>query len=192
MRYTIIGGINGVGKSTIYSSLPDNDIKALGKRINVDEIVSVFGDWRDTTAQFHAGKQAVKEIKKCLEAKIDFHQETTLSGQSVIHTAKTAKAMGFIVHLWYIFVSNTEIAKQRVHDRVANGGHGISDDIIERRSVTSLRSLRTIIPLCDEVWLYDNTVTYNPVAQVIGGTINLFNKNIPSHILSCLECKNIY
>lgn len=187
MRYTIIGGINGVGKSTIYSSLSDGDVKALGKRVNVDEIVSAFGDWRDTTAQFHAGKQAVKEIKNCLKIKADFHQETTLSGQSIIHTAKTAKEMGFLIHLWYIFVSDVEIAKQRVRARVASGGHGISDDIIERRSITSLKTLKTIIPFCDEVWVYDNTVAYNPVAQVMGGTINLLGKNVPPHILSCLE-----
>ena len=48
MKYTIIGGINGVGKSTIYSSLSDADVRALGKRVNVDEIVSTYGDWRDT------------------------------------------------------------------------------------------------------------------------------------------------
>ena len=187
MRYTIIGGINGVGKSTIYSSLPDSDLKALGKRINVDEIVSTFGDWRDMAAQFRAGKQAVKEIKDCLNAKIDFHQETTLSGQSIIRTAKTAKEIGFIVHLWYIFVSDVEIAKQRVRTRVASGGHGISDDIIERRSATSLKTLKAIIPLCDEVWIYDNTVAYNPIAQVIGGIVNLLDENAPLHILSCLE-----
>jgi len=37
MRYTIIGGINGVGKSTIYSSLSDADAGSLGKRINLDK-----------------------------------------------------------------------------------------------------------------------------------------------------------
>jgi len=187
MRYTIIGGINGVGKSTIYSSLFDEDVKALGKRINVDEIVTTYGDWRDTSIQFLAGKKAVKEIKACLQTKIDFHQETTLAGQSVLHTAKTAKAKGYSVHLWYIFVSDVEIAKQRVRTRVACGGHGISDEIIERRSITSLKTLKTLIPLCDEVWLYDNTVTYIPVAQIVNGIVTLLDKNIPPQILSCLE-----
>ena len=68
MRYTIIGGINGVGKSTIYSSLSEDEVHFLGKRINVDEIVSTFGDWHDVTAQFQAGKQAVEEIRICLKS----------------------------------------------------------------------------------------------------------------------------
>jgi len=176
-----------VGKSTIYSSLSDEDVEALGKRINVDEIVTTFGDWRDTKAQYNAGKEAVKTIKDCLQAKMDFHQETTLAGQSVLYTAKTAKAMGYSVHLWYIFVSDVEIAKQRVRARVIGGGHGISDDIIDRRSITSLKTLKAIVPLCDEIWLYDNTVVYNPVAQVMAGKVNILDKSIPEHILSCLE-----
>jgi predicted ABC-type ATPase len=187
MRYTIIGGINGVGKSTIYSSLSDTDIQALGERINVDEIVTSFGDWCDAKIQFRAGKIAVKEIKECLREKIDFHQETTLSGQTILHTAKKAKSMGYTVHLWYIFVSDTEMAKQRVRARVASGGHGISDEIIESRSITSLKTLKALIPLCDKIWLYDNTITYNPVAHITGGAVTLLAKNIPPHILSCLE-----
>jgi predicted ABC-type ATPase len=125
MRYTIIGGINGVGKSTIYSSLSDEDICLLGERINVDEIVSVHGDWRDVKIQYQAGRQAVKNIKTCLTNKIDFHQETTLAGKSIIKTISDAKNIGYSIHLWYIYVADVNIAKQRVHERVANGGHGI-------------------------------------------------------------------
>jgi len=187
MRYTIIGGVNGVGKSTIYASQSDADVKALGKRINVDEIVSAYGDWRDTHIQFYAGKKAVAEIRSCLQKGIDFHQETTLSGQTMLHTAKKAKALGYTVHLWYIFVSDVEIAKQRVHARVAGGGHGVSDEVIEHRSKTSLKTLKALLPLCDEMWLYDNTITYNLVAHISGGTVTLLDKNIPPSILSCLK-----
>ena len=186
MRYTIIGGINGVGKSTIYSSLSNDDIHTLGKRVNVDEIVSNLGDWRDTKVQFRAGKQAVEEINACLKSNANFHQETTLAGRSILRTAKLAKERGFSVHLWYIFVSDIEIAKQRVRTRVKSGGHGISDDIIERRSVTSLKTLKSLIPLCDEAWLYDNTIAYNLVARSVCGMIRILDKNIPLHILSCL------
>jgi len=187
MRYTIIGGVNGAGKSTIYSALSNDEIQVLGKRINADEIASVYGNWRDENVQIKAGRQAVKEIRICLDSKISFHQETTLAGQTVLHTVKKAKAVGYSIHLWYIFVANTDIAKQRVRNRVARGGHGIPDEIIERRSITSLKTLKSIIPLCDEVRIYDNTTAYNPVARSINGVINILDKNIPHNILSCLE-----
>ena len=187
MRYTIIGGINGVGKSTIYSVLSDEDVCGLGRRINVDEIASANGDWRNEIVQIKAGMQAVREIHTCLNEKITFHQETTLAGKTVLHTAKKAKAIGYSVHLWYIYVANTEIAKHRVYNRVKLGGHGVSDETIERRSVTSLKTLKSIIPLCSEVRLYDNTTSYNPVARRISGATKILDKNIPPHILACLE-----
>ena len=136
---------------------------------------------------FFAGKQAVRDIKIYLNEKINFHQETTLAGKGILHTVKTAKEIGFSIHLWYIFVADTAIAKQRVHARVVSGGHGIPDEIIEHRNVTSLKTLHTIIPLCDEVWLFDNTTAYNPVARIINGDIKIFDKKIPLQILSCLE-----
>jgi len=122
-----------------------------------------------------------------LKAKTNFHQETTLSGRSILHTAALAKETGFTVHLWYIFVADTEIAKQRVRARVARGGHGVPDDIIERRSITSLNTLECLIPLCDEAWLYDNTASYNPVARGVNGKIRILAKNIPPHIFSRLQ-----
>jgi len=72
MRYTIIGGLNGVGKSTIYSALTNAEISELGKRINVDEIVSSLGDWRDDKIQYTAGKQAVKAIARYISDGCDF------------------------------------------------------------------------------------------------------------------------
>ena len=187
MRYTIIAGLNGVGKSTAYSILSQSEKTSLGKRINPDEIVSLLGDWNDSRIQFIAGRQAVREIKKCLENGCDFHQETTLAGQSIIKTVKKAKQKGFEVHLWYIYVDTVEIAKQRVRDRVASGGHGIPEEIIERRSLTSLKTLKEIVPLCNEVRLYDNTEVYNPTARIINGRLKILDNNIPFQILSCLQ-----
>jgi len=186
MRFTVIGGLNGVGKSTIYSTLSDEEILALGKRINVDEIVSSLGDWWDIETQYTAGKLAVKEIKQCLNAGACFHQETTLAGRSILNTIKIAKSKGYSMHLWYIYVSNVEIAKQRVKSRVANGGHGIADDIIERRSITTLEGLKNVLPFCDEVRLYDNTTVFNPVARITNGKLIYLDKNIPAQIAACL------
>jgi len=185
--YTIIGGLNGVGKSTIYSTLTSSEIRKLGKRINVDEIVSSLGDWKDIKIQYAAGMQAVRAIRDCLDSICDFHQETTLSGHTILNTIMKAKGRGYSIHLWYIYVASVELAKQRVLARVSNGGHGIPEHIIERRSVTSLAMLRKIVPLCDEVRVYDNTIAFNPVARIVNNQLKIFDKTIPMEILSCLS-----
>ena len=88
--------------------------------------------------------------------------------------------------MWYIYVSSVDLAKQRVLARVANGGHGIPDEVIERRSATSLQMLQTVVPLCDEVRVYDNTTAFTPVARIICGRFKAISRTIPPEIVRCL------
>ena len=60
-KYIIIAGVNGAGKSTLYNVL---DSLQDMKRINTDEIVRGFGNWRNSSDVLKAGKQAVKLIKE--------------------------------------------------------------------------------------------------------------------------------
>jgi len=54
----IFAGVNGAGKSTLYNSENlDNEIK-YSTRINTDEIVYSFGDWKSNIDQIKAGKIA--------------------------------------------------------------------------------------------------------------------------------------
>ena len=186
MRYTIIGGLNGVGKSTVYSLLTQSEKNDLGQRVNVDEIAASLGHWEDISAQMTAGKMAVKQIKECIEAKQNFHQESTLAGHSIIKTITNAKENGFFISLWYMYVDDISIAKQRVIARVAKGGHGIPEDVIERRSKATLETLKRAVPLCDEMIVYNNTTVFNAVAHMSDGVLTILDKNIRKDILSCL------
>jgi len=187
MRYTIIGGINGVGKSTVYSVLSEKEKADLGHRVNVDDIVADMGDWRDIRTQISAGKIAVSRIRDCLNSCESFHQETTLSGRNIIRTATDAKNRDFYVCLWYIYVDDIVIAKQRVLARVEKGGHGVDEDVIERRAKTSLETLKLLVPMCDEVRVYDNTKAFTVVTRIINGSVKTFAQNIPAGVLACLE-----
>ena len=44
-KYILIAGVNGAGKSTLYQTL--DTLKSM-ERINTDEIVRSFGDWKNT------------------------------------------------------------------------------------------------------------------------------------------------
>lgn len=54
-RYVLIAGVNGAGKSTLYQVL---DSLFELPRINIDEIVRSFGDWRNPVDVMKAGKLA--------------------------------------------------------------------------------------------------------------------------------------
>jgi predicted ABC-type ATPase len=50
------------------------------------------------------------------------------------------------------------LAKERVKTRVAEGGHNIAPDIIERRYINGIKNLFEIyLPIVDEALIFDNS-----------------------------------
>ena len=84
--YTIVGGVNGSGKSSLTGVLK-NTVSDLGTIIDVDKITAELnGD------MIAGGKEAIHRIEKCIEKSASFTQETTLSG---FKTERTVKALRF-------------------------------------------------------------------------------------------------
>jgi predicted ABC-type ATPase len=161
--FTIIAGINGAGKTSLYRVLhPTVD---LGERINIDELaLEHSGDWRDPRSQIYAGREAVARIRSCIENGRSFHLETTLPGASIIRHINLAKEHGFKVMLYFVGVDNVKVAMERVHLRMANGGHGVPDEFILKRYAALNGNLKQVLPLCDGAILFDNTVKFRQIA----------------------------
>ncbi len=87
----------------------------------------------------------------------------------------------------YIVISNTEIAKERVKIRVLKGGHGISEEAIERRYYESLNNLIELLEVCDEINIYDNTNKFIHIAYLNNGVLQWKRDNIPACIKDILE-----
>lgn len=167
--YTIFAGVNGAGKSTLYSTLIQEN-HDFGVRVNSDEIViSNGGDWRNKSDQAKAMKMAVKLIRDCMNRGVSFNQETTLTGKSMINNILKAKRLGYKIIMNYVGLSSPELAIQRVAHRVSMGGHGIPEEDIKRRYHVSLSKLKELMPLIDELYIYDNSKHMNLVAKVVAG-----------------------
>ena len=118
-KYILIAGVNGAGKSTLYQSLPSlRDMP----RVNTDEILREFGDWRNISDVMAAGKIAIKKIAQYFDDGLTFNQETTLCGKSIINNVEKAKKKGYFIELHYIGVAGADIAKERVLVRIKHGG----------------------------------------------------------------------
>lgn len=168
-EYILFAGVNGAGKSVFSQTMPE---KIAGmSRVNIDEIVKSFGDWRNFNDMKKAASIAVKQINDNFSRGESFNQETTLCGASILKNIRKAKELGYRVIVYYIGVDSVNIAKERVRKRVENGGHDIPDKDIERRYAESIRKLKDIIPICDEVTLYDNTKTFHAVATYENGKL---------------------
>ena len=94
--YTIIGGVNGVGKSSFTGVLKERSTD-LGVIVDVDRITAELGG-----NSLAGGKAALRKIGACIEKGISFTQETTLSGRRTEATAKQVKELGYRVRLFYI------------------------------------------------------------------------------------------
>lgn len=173
-KFTIFAGVNGAGKSTLFYSEANRD---LGIRLNSDEILHSLGlDWKDPSAQVLAGKKLLQLQKECLASEVSFNQETTLSGQTIFNAIKKAKELGYTIHLRYVGVATPDIAKKRVEERIARGGHGVSEGTIDRRFSTSKENFLKIYPLCDSIIIYDNTEQMTCVASIKNGELTIMQE----------------
>lgn len=158
--FYIFAGVNGSGKSTLYKTNFLNQNIKNSIRINTDEIVYSFGDWKSNIDQIKAGKIAIQLRNKCFLEEKSFNEETTLTGKTILKIIDKAKNLGYKIHLYYIGIGNPEIAKERVKNRIARGGHGISSNLIEKRYYESLQNLEKILSKCDLIEIYDNSVKF--------------------------------
>lgn len=177
--YTIFAGVNGAGKTSIYRTIYYEENK-LEKRINTDEMVERIGSWQDNNLQIRTAREAVKLLNYYIHTGISFNQETTLSGKTIVKNIITAKSKGYHVVMNYIGIESPDIAKERVRIRVSNGGHGISEDLIERRYHESLQNLRTVIGIYDELNIYDNTNKFEQIAYIFNGELKWKSVVLPN------------
>lgn len=179
--YILFAGVNGAGKSTFFRTglwQNGNVDAAFGAlpRVNPDEILVEHGwDSHSEAGQLKAGRIAVESIRSHLAARRSFNQETTLTGRMAMRNIATACELGYRVVMFYIGLSDPEIANERIAKRDSLGGHFISPDTVARRFDSSLENLSRAVPFCEEIYLYDNTNNLELEARFARGVLAYYN-----------------
>ena len=179
--YTIIGGTNGVGKSSFIGSL-DEQRNDLGVIIDADKFNLRFGG-----DKVKGGKSAVEVISDCLEREISFTQETTLSGHKTLRTIKKAREKNYKIRLYYIGISSAEESLIRIENRVKKGGHDIPTGDVVRRYASRFDDLAKVLPYCDEAYFYDNENGFAKVAEYKNGKIRTVGEYKPDWLKKLIE-----
>ena len=161
-KLILFAGVNGAGKSTLFNMMSEFFCMP---RINIDEIAKQLGNWKDSRIQIEAGKKALALQNEYFSNDVSFNRETTLCGHEIIETINSAKRNGYFVEIHYVGVDSVEICKDRIASRVLRGGHGISDEDIERRYIQSLQNVKKILSQCDVVFFYDNSLAMHLIAD---------------------------
>lgn len=163
--YTIIAGVNGVGKSSLTGVLSrDND--SLGCIIDTDSITR-----QKNGNKISGAKEAVRRINLCLEKGLNFTQETTLSGYRTLRTIKAARELDYRIQLYYVAVESADESICRIANRVRKGGHDIPTEDVKRRFSHRFDDLLKVLPFCDYALFYDNENGFVCVAEYLNGEI---------------------
>ncbi|WP_081982786.1 zeta toxin family protein [Cetobacterium sp. ZOR0034] len=180
--FTIFAGVNGAGKSTLFRYINKNEY---GIRINTDEIVGK--NWQNSELQLKAGREAIRIREKAFNENKSLNQETTLTGNGILRAIDKAKELGYKINVFYVGVKSPEIAKERVKERVLNGGHGIPENTIEKRYYESLENLNKIKNKCNELIIYDNSKNFEKIIKIKETNIQIIAENIPKWVKESLD-----
>lgn len=168
-RMYIISGCNGSGKTTAsYALLPE--LLNCREFVNSDEFAKSLSPFDPSAASVSASRYMLMKIMYLLKRDQDFCVETTLATRSLLKIINQAKEQGYQISLIYFWLNSVELAIKRVQDRVATGGHNISEDVIRRRYGMGLRYFfDTYAPICDRWMLADNSKSpFSIVAEGMG------------------------
>lgn len=153
----IIAGCNGAGKTTAsFTILPE--ILDCKEFVNADEIARGLSPFQPEKASIEAGRIMLNRINDLIAQNKTFAFETTLSTRSYQNKIIEAQEAGYRVTLLFFWLENIDLAKERVKTRVAEGGHNIPQEVIERRYTKGIKNLFGIyIQLVDGALIFDNS-----------------------------------
>jgi predicted ABC-type ATPase len=153
----ILGGPNGAGKTTAAKKLLPR-FPAVQEFLNADEFARAISPSDVESAAFTAGRKMLQRMRELIAAGVSFGIETTFSGKSSIRILKECKRDGWRITILYLWLPRPEDAIERVAQRVREGGHGVSSDVIRRRFFASAQNfIKFYMPLADELEVYDNS-----------------------------------
>ena len=153
----IIAGCNGAGKTTAsFTILPE--VLDCKEFINADEIAKGLSPFQPESVTMQAGRIMLARMDELLQKGETFAFETTLATKSYKQKIEWAQANDYEVTLLFFWLDSPNMAKKRVAQRVAEGGHSIPSETIERRYHNGIANLFAIyIDMVDICYIFDNS-----------------------------------
>ncbi len=163
-KLMIVGGANGVGKSTLAYKIRDEfGIDYLG----ADDIAMKMKNSSANT-DIKAGKEFFRILEEYLSLEKSLIIESTLSGLGLANRIESFIKCGYSVNITYVFVDNVNICKDRISLRVKKGGHSVPDEDIERRFYRSLKNFNNVYKMLAGKWQIFYNGLNHPVEVAAG------------------------
>jgi predicted ABC-type ATPase len=135
----IIGGPNGVGKTTFADRYLPDEAKQL-EFVNADLIARGLSPYDPDSAAIEAGKIVLRRIRELISHRAGFTWETTMSGRTAVGWLRQASEAGYVLKAYFLWVRNPETTIRRIRQRVVEGGHDISEEVSRRRFFKTIQN----------------------------------------------------
>jgi predicted ABC-type ATPase len=159
----VIAGVNGAGKSSVAG---ETFRQAGSDYYNPDEVARRLRAANPTLSQTEANSAAWREgvrlLKRAINEGLDFAFETTLGANTIPRLLMKAAEAGIEIYVWYVGLESAELHITRVKNRVARGGHDISEADIRKRYERSRLNLIELLPVLRGLRMFDNSLEADP------------------------------
>ncbi|MHC4439096.1 MAG: zeta toxin family protein [Planctomycetota bacterium] len=174
----IIAGPNGAGKTTFAIKFLPEYAKC-HNFINADLIAHGLSPFSPGAAAIRAGKLVLEQIHEFAKKRVDFAFETTLSGKLYVNLFKSLKKKGYKIHIFFLWVPNSDLVVSRIKSRVAQGGHDVPvRDVLRRFNRSISNFFKLYQPLADSWMLFDNAgLTPILIAESKNGKMKIVDVN---------------
>ncbi len=153
----IVAGPNGSGKSTFAESFLVA-FKGRKNYLNPDLISAAVSPGANVAGLFTAGRILLQQIDEHLFQHSDIAFESTLSGRTYLKVLQRAKAEGYFIRIYFLYLRSSRINLARVKRRVQLGGHNVPRiDVLRRFPRSYLNFWNHYRLLADDWILADNT-----------------------------------
>ena len=165
----VVAGPNGSGKSTFALEYLPAYAGSI-EYVNPDLMAQGLSPTDIRLSAMKAGKLTLTRIGELIEDGVSFGFETTLSGRGHLNLLADAKARGYAVHLYYLWMPSVVMLPTRIRHRVLTGGHDVPQADVLRRYERSVANVRDYAALADMLYVFDATrLRQNLIYQRNGG-----------------------
>ena len=153
----VIAGPNGAGKSTGAPELLHHALR-VQEFVNADPIAAGLSVLHPERAALAAGRVMLARMRALARLRADFAFETTLASRTFAPWLDQLRASGYRAHLVFLALPSTELALQRVAERVRMGGHDVPAEVVRRRFRAGLKNFFSIYRRRVDSWqMYDHS-----------------------------------
>lgn len=144
-KYTIIAGVDGVGKSSFVGIL---------KELNSD------------LGSINSNKINAEQIDAYIKNEENFSEEVTHFDNHILKNILKARENGYKIQIYYIGINTLTDSLVRIENRVRKGGRSAEVEEVTRHFNSRFENFSKVIVCCDCGEIYDNENGFKKLADI--------------------------